>query len=156
MGDFRRALEETEPPALLHPLPVPLLALRDADHAETHEALEALILLLQLSPHPIPTDHRLVLALAVPTVGAHAPRTLVHLHEVVVLHRGVHAVHHAELAVVHVLTHLLVLAARQAQVVLEALARSVELVANAVQLGRRVEVRKSYAFRHCLGFGNDL
>lgn len=56
----------------------------------------------------------------------------------------------------HVLTHLLVLAAGQAQVVLEALARSVELVADAVQLGRRVEVRKSYTFGHRLGFGSDL
>lgn len=49
-----------------------LLALGNADHAETHEAFEALILLLQLRPHLIPADHRLILALAVSTIGADA------------------------------------------------------------------------------------
>lgn len=156
MSNFRRALEKAKPRALLDPLPMPLLALRDTDHTETHETLETLVLFLQLSPHPIPTHHRLILALTIPTVGTDAPRALVHLYEVVVLHCCMHAIHHAELAVVHIFTHLFVLAAGQTQVVLKALARSVKLIANAVHLGRRVEVRKSYTFSHCLSLGNHL
>lgn len=45
-----------------------------------------------------------------------------------------HAVHHAKFAVMHVFTHLFVLAAGQAEIVLEALAGGVELVANAGEL----------------------
>jgi hypothetical protein len=67
-----------------------------------------------------------------------------------------HAINHAELAVVHVLTHLSALTASEAKVVLKALARGVELVANAVQLACRVEVRKSYSLSHCLSFWNHF
>lgn len=136
MSNFRRALEKSKPSALLYPLLMRVLTLSDAYHTETHEAFEALILLLEFCSHFISADDRFILAFAVATICADTSRALVHLHEVMIFHCCMHAINHAELAVVHVLTHLSALTASEAKVVLKALTRSVELVANAVQLTR--------------------
>ena len=147
-GELGAAPEETQLLALLHPLPVALLAALHAHHAVARLALQALVLLLQTRPDLVPAQRRLVVTPAVAAVGADAPRALGHLDEVVVLEVEVEAVDEAKLAVVHVLAHLLLLAAGEADVVVEAVAGGVELVADVVDLvGVEVGHRDAFGYR---------
>lgn len=132
-----------------------LLAALHADHAITGLALEALVLLLETCADLVPAQGWFVIALAVSAIGADASRALRYFDEVMILEMQVQAVDQAKLAVMHVLTHLLLLTTGETDVVVEAIAGGVELITDVVYFGG-VEVRHRDAFGHCLHFRQEF
>jgi hypothetical protein len=154
--DFRLAFEETQLFAVLHPLPVILMAALDANHAKTCQTFKTLKLLFQVCADLISANSRLVVTFAVTAVGTDATRTFGNFDKVVILEMQMQAVSETKLAVVHILAHLFGFTAGEADVVVEAIARSVKLVADVVDLTGRVKVRHCYPLTHRLCLGQEI
>jgi hypothetical protein len=153
---FGAAAEEAEFLALPDPLAMHFPTGFDADHAVAGFASQALVLAFECGSQPISAYYCFGIAFALSAVGAYAACGFADFDEVVLAALGGCAHAGAEFAEVHVLVHLFVFAAGEAEVVVEAVAGGVELVAEVAGFVVGVEIGEGDAFGDGGHFGEEL